>query len=149
MDLASNFNQDAADLFWIWMENGNDWGSVKLAVSRGSRSSVNAQQELQGTKERDMNLPDAKKKDLIGRLEKAGAWKWDPQFPGDLEERMFYTTGKQAITSNHERFEEIRADAEHDIVDKDELKCMLGPDGILAAGHLEADMLQIMQEVYL
>ena len=146
LDLHARFTEDPLDLFWIWLENDMDWGQVKLHVSRGSRSSVNSQQELQGQKERDMNLPEAKKTDLIARLEKAGAWKWDPQFPGDLEERIFFMTGKQAITKSHERFEEMRVDAEHEIVDNDELKSLLGPGGILAAGHVEVNMLQMMHD---
>ena len=70
IELADNYQRTPVDLFRLWLDQGGDWGKIKVTVRRGTRKESESRQASGGTKERDMKYSDDKKQKVVETCEK-------------------------------------------------------------------------------
>jgi len=84
-------------------------------------------------KARDMKYSDEKYKAIITKCIAKGAWMWDPNCPGDEEERLYYLFTGAEISDRSKAWEGMEAIGDMDL-DGEEKAELLGEGGVLAAG---------------
>ena len=134
--LASSFRQNKVDLFHLWRKNGKDWSAVQMIVKRRASKITESLGKKTLVKVRTLvkeGMPLAKAVQLKERKKAAGMGQYDPEFPDDNDEYMFWVTS-EVSRSNYNRTEEsMEAEGKKELDDA-EAEDLLGDDGILAAG---------------
>jgi hypothetical protein len=102
-------------------------------VSRGSEKATESKFGSEGVKERDLNYPSEKKKAVIEMCEQRGWWMWDPMFPTDKEERMFFPLNKVSIEKINRTYEKMECIGEIPM-DEASGEALLGDGGLLEDG---------------
>ncbi len=104
------YKSNKKDLFWLWKRNNKDLNKVLLIVRRKAAKETLGKGKKSMVKVRDLvgkGMPEKKAKDLRDRKMQKGEACYDPEFPDDQEEIMFWLTTEISF-ENTNRTEEIR-----------------------------------------
>ena len=132
-DLNANKDQDRLGLFKLWLDNGRDWGSVRLQISRKLEQETKQTQKVGWVKVRKLEYPDEKKKVVVAQAKVEGRIKDDPLFPNDEEEKFILIEVESGFSKTNTKTDAINLQVEGEVTG-DEVAALTSPEGILDAG---------------
>jgi hypothetical protein len=102
-------------------------------VSRGSEKATESKFGSDGVKERDLNYSLEKRKAVVEMCEQRGWVMYDPMFPTDKEERLFFPLNKVSIEKINRTYEKMECIGEIPM-DEASGEALLGAGGVLEDG---------------
>ena len=110
-ELLDELRTNRLDMFQMWMEEDKNMHAVNLRVKRILSIRNRSKKTLKYMKERDLPYAKGKCEALVAKAIRNGTWMWDPNFPGDEEEREYLVHESTLVEVEHEQCEQQEVEA--------------------------------------